>query len=228
MLLTLLLSLSVAQADPVAQLAPGPLELGTSQDELVDRLVTSEAMEVAVARIQSVLQSTTAFDDLCRDPLRGPLTVKLRLFGAAWHDAAQRVRVQAERVDRVAKSPTVVPIIDDDRRLALDALLKRARKQEASWLEFVAWVGQARPEVCAVDLETQSGIPDPIVRAQGESQGAVAVLARTPGFVCAEGATEGVPTDGRPMVIDGPVCWSERQKCACTPARVDPTAMLGP
>jgi len=162
-------------------------------------------------------------------PLPGaPLTLKLRLFATAWHDAAQRVRVQSDRVARLADSPTVSPIIDEDRRIALDALLERARQQESSWLELVAWVGQEALVTCDVRLETQSGLPDPIVRARGEEQGAVAVLARRGGFVCASGVEEGIPADERVLIVSGPACWSAKQPCECTPARVDPGAVLGP
>jgi hypothetical protein len=228
MVLLLRLWSASAVADPISTLAPGPRELGTAQAELSERLAASEAMEVAVARLQSTLASAPAFDDLCRDPLRAPLTVKLRLFATAWHDSAQRVRVQADRVARLADSPTVSPIIDEDRRIALDALIERARKQESSWLELVAWVGREALVTCDVELETHSGLPDPIVRARGEDQGAVAVLARQGGFVCAAGVTEGVPADDRILIVAGPACWSPKQHCSCTPARVDPAAVLGP
>lgn len=228
MVLLLRLWSGTALADPVSDLAPGPRELGTAQTELSERLEASEAMGVAVARIQSTLASAPPFDDLCRDPLRAPLTVELRLFATAWHDAAQRVRVQAERVARIAGTPTVTPIIDADRRVALDALLARAKQQEASWLELVAWVDREELVTCDATLETHSGLPDPIVRARNEDQGSVAVLAPQGGFVCAPGMAEGIPADGRVLIVSGSACWSAKQGCACTPARVDPGAVLGP
>lgn len=217
-----------AAADPVADIAPGPQELSEAQAALVERLVASEAIGVAVARLQSTLSSTQPVDDLCRDPLRGPLSVKLRMFARAWHDAAQRVKVQADRVARISRNPTVTPIVDTDRRALLDGLLTRAKTQEAGYLELVAWFGREQTEVCDLVLATSSGIADPIVRASGEKRGAVAVWAQSPGFVCPKGAKEGIVADNHVLIVAGPVCWSEQQWCACEPKDADPGAVLGP
>lgn len=226
---TLWISLApTAAADPVSDLAPGPQELNESQRELTERLAVSEAIGISVARIQSTLMSTPAFDDICSDPLRGPLTLKLRLFATAWHNAAQRVRVQADRVARLSNNPTITPIIDEDRRIVIDSLLARAGEQEASWLELVAWIDSERPAQCALSLVTSSGLPDPIVHAANETQGAVAVLSRIPGYICTEGAKEGVRSDDLVVIVEGPACWSEQQWCACNPTTLDPAAVLGP
>ncbi|MEQ1505147.1 MAG: hypothetical protein ABMB14_23130 [Myxococcota bacterium] len=218
----------VAAADPVADLAPGPQELGDAQTELEQRLVTAEAIERAVARFQSSFAGTPPLDETCRDPLRGPLTVKLRHFAAAWHDAAQRVRVQADRVARISRNPTVTPIIDPDRRAALDGLLARANAQEAGWLELVAWVDHQMPETCDLELTTSPGLPDPIIRGDGEVPGPVALAALSPGYVCTAGAKDGVSADARVMIVTAAACWSEQQWCACEPVVVNPGAVLGP
>jgi hypothetical protein len=214
----------LAHADPVADLAPGPAELGTAQNELEQRLVVAEAIEHAVARLQSTWAVTPATDELCRDVIRGPMVSKLRRFAEAWHDAAQRVRTQAARVQRTAVAPTVTPVIDTDRRLRIDDMLERARQQESAWLEFVAWMQQEELGVCAITLETSPGLPDPLVRGAGEKRGAVAVLSLERGFVC-PGATAVAP--GQVVVVEDAVCWSSDQACGCTPAAQDPAAVLG-
>lgn len=219
---------TLAFADPVADLAPGPRELAEAQAELETRLLAAEAIERAVARLQSAYASTPAIDETCRDPLRGPIVQRLRLFGSAWHDAAQRVRVQARRVALLGQAPTVTPIVDTDRRQLLDSLLKRADEQENGWLELVAWAGKHLKERCdGLALRPVDGLPDPIIRAQGEKQGAAAVIALTPGFVCAEGV-DPIPTDNRVLIVDGPVCWSAESSCTCEKAPVNPAAVLGP
>lgn len=225
-----LLPVSLAFADPIADLAPGPAELGGAQTELDERLVVAEAIERAVARLQSTYAVTPATDELCNDVLRGPLVVKLRAFATAWHDAAQRVRTQAARVQRISQANTVLPIIDTDRKRAIDDLLKRSREQEAAWLEFVSWMNQERPGVCGLDLEPGRGLPDPLVHGEGEERGAVAVLTLGSGYVCAGGSPsrDGVPITKQVVVVQGPVCWSAEPACDCKPEEQDPAAVLGP
>jgi hypothetical protein len=219
----------MALADPVADLAPGPRELAEAQAELELRLTAAEAIERAVARLQSAYASTPALDETCRDPLRGPITLRLRLFASAWHDAAQRVRVQAKRVEIVSRSPTVTPIVDTERRQLLDGLLARALEQENGWLELVAWVGKHLTDRCdELELTAMNGLPDPIIRAQGEKQGPAAIIALTPGYVCAQGTAEGLAADNRVLIVSGPVCWSSTSACGCKHRPVNPAAVLGP
>jgi hypothetical protein len=213
-----------AWADPVHDLAPGPRELNEVQAELVIRIDTSEAIERAVARLQSAYLTTPATDELCRDPLRGPVVVRLRLFAEAWHDAAQRTRVQANRVERTALSPTVTPVVDTDRREALDRLLERARAQEAAWLEFVAWAEKETVEACDLALIPMPGIPDPIVRGEGEKLGGIAVTTVGEGFVCPGGVAT---ADGSVLILSAPSCWSKDATCGCEVAAVEPGAVLG-
>jgi hypothetical protein len=219
-----LLYTRTALADPVADLAPGPAELGTAQGELEQRLAIAEAIERAVARLQSTFLVTPATDDLCRDVIRGPLATKIRAFATAWHDAAQRVQTQSARLRRTAQAATVTPVIDPDRRERIDDLLRRSREQEAGWLEFVSWMNTDGIEQCGLTLETGPGLPDPLVRGQGEVRGAVAILTTGRGFLCPAGVAAGQGV----VVVDGPVCWSDQDACGCTPTEPDPAAVLGP
>lgn len=223
-----LLAATTAVADPVADLAPGPAELGEAQGELHQRLVVAEAIERAVARLQSTYAVTPPTDEVCKDVLRGPLVVKLRTFATAWHDAAQRVRVQAGRLQRTAQAATVSPVIDTDRRRLIDDLLQRSHEQESAWLEFVAWTNHEDLDSCDLRLEPGPGLPDPLVRGQGEKRGAVAVLTAGAGFVCVgDGGASGVAVSDV-MVVDGPACWSAEADCGCKQAPLDPAAVLGP
>ncbi|MEQ1572360.1 MAG: hypothetical protein ABMA64_42450 [Myxococcota bacterium] len=225
MFLLLLQCLSPASADPIDDLAPGPRELSAVQDELLLRLDTAEAIERAVARLQSAYLVTIATDELCRDPLRGPLVVRLRLFAEAWHAAAQRSRVQAKRVEWTSTSPTVTPVIDTDRRAALDKLMARARAQDSAWLEFVAWAEQASIEVCDLELIRMPGLPDPIVRGEGEKIGGIAVTTVGDGYVCPSGVKA---PEGTVLILNGPACWSADAACGCTAEPLEPGSVLGP
>lgn len=220
--------MTAAQADPTTDLAPGPRELGETQAELERRLLEAEAIERAVARLQSAFSGTPASVDTCLDPIRGPYANRIRLFARAWHDAAQRVRVQAARVERIASSPTVAPIVDVDRRALVDSLLDRSEAQESGWLELVAWVNHSLSDVCDLPLLTAPGVPDPIIRGVGEKTGAVALIAISPGYVCPVGAESGLVADDRVMIVTGPTCWSEKPGCNCEPGPVNTGAILGP
>lgn len=223
-MLLLLTRICAAQADPVDDLAPGPRELAAAEDELAARLVAAEAIGRAVARLQGAWASLPGKGAPCKDPARGPLSVRFRHFADAWHDAVQRVRVQAERTSRTAQAPTVVPILDPERTRVLDALTARARSQEAAWLELVAWTARAMPRACDLPLVPAEGIPDPIVRTEAEAVGAIAVTATGGGWLC----PAAIPAEGQVAVIAGSACWSEQPHCACDPARVHPAAVLGP
>jgi hypothetical protein len=68
------------------------------------------------------------------------------------------------------------------------------------------------------------GLPDPILRAEGEKPGAVAVSSVGTGYVC-PGA---VPASDKVLILTGQACWSATAACDCEPAQVDPAAVLGP
>ena len=223
-MLLLLAALIPASADPVDDLAPGPRELAAAEDELAARLVAAEAIGRAVARLQGAWASQPGRGNACQDPFRGPLSVRLRHFAGAWHDAVQRVRVQAERAARMAQAPTVVPVLDADRTRSLQALADRAEEQEAAWMELVAWTAKALPRACDLPLVPTDGLPDPIVRAQSEIGGAIAITATGGGWLC----PAAIPAEGQVAVIAGAACWSEQPHCSCDPVPVHPAAVLGP
>lgn len=220
--LLLLTTLPAARATPAEALAPGPRELAEAQAELASRLATSEAIGRAVSRLQTAW--VTSPGKGCEDPDRAALADRARHFARAWHDAVQRVRVQADRTARLVASPTVVPVVDAERRAGIDALMARVDSQEQGWLELVAWSARARLQDCGVGLRPSPGLPDATVRPEGERRAAVAVTAVGGGFLCPLGA----PADGAVAVVAGAACWAEQSFCGCDPAPVEPGAVLGP
>jgi hypothetical protein len=214
---------AVARAGPEALLAPGPEELATADAELEARLVAAEAVGRAVARLQSVW-ITGAGPKGCADPEGAALTVRLRHFADAWHDTVQRVRVQADRVARLVAAPTLVPIVDAERRAQIDGRMARADVQEQAWLELVGWAARVRMPECAVALTTAPGVDRPTIAARGELSLPAAVTAIGGGLLC----PLAIPADGAVAVVDGPVCWSPGERCDCTPDHVETGAVLGP
>jgi hypothetical protein len=213
----------VASASPT--LAPGPDDLAAAERELQVRLVDAEAVSRAVARLQSAW-ITAEGSPGCDDPVRAPLAVRLRHFGSAWHDAVQRVRVQADRVGRLVGAPTLVPIVDAERRAAIDLLMGRADVQEQGWLELASWTSRVRLPTCDLQLAPAPGFPRPTIAARDEGPLPVALTAVGGGRICPEAL--GVEANGVVVVVDGPVCWTTSDRCDCTAAPVEAGAVLGP
>jgi hypothetical protein len=214
--------LAVARAGPEALLAPGPEELATADAELEQRLVIAEAVGRAVARLQSAWISG-AGPKGCDDPEGAALTVRLRHFGSAWHDSVQRVRVQADRVARLVVAPTLVPIVDAERRGQIDARMARADVQEQAWLELVGWATRVRLPTCDVPLVPTPGLDRPTIAARGEFALPAAITAVGGGVLC----PLAIPADGTVAVVDGPVCWTDAASCDCVPDHVSTGAVLG-
>lgn len=218
---------AAALADPTARLAPGPTELAAAQAELEGRLLVSEAVSVAVARLQGAHSTLTGKGTPCEDPVRAESLARLRHFADRWHDTVQRVVVQADRLRDTAAAPTVAPIVDEERRDAIAALLDRADRQRAQWLETVAWFGVTAPRACrSRDFGSFAGLPSPAIQAADEVQGPAAVTALE-GFVCPE---RGAPIAGTGdlVLLPGRACWAPDDGCRCEPAPVWPGAVLGP
>lgn len=218
---------AVAGADPTSRLAPGPAELSAAQAELEGRVVVSEAVAVAVARLQGAHTLIPGKGSLCDDPVRAQSVTRLRHFADRWHDVVQRVSVQADRVRELAAAPTVEPIVDEERRADVAALLARADGQRAQWLETVAWFQSTAPRACRdVALTSFAGLPPPAIQAADEVAGPAAVTALS-GFVCPE---RGAPIAGVGdlVLLPAGACWAATEACGCDRAPVYPGAVLGP
>lgn len=227
MLLPLLTATALATPDDpvIASLAPGPAELQAAQVELEERLRVAEATSRAVARLQGA--ASVELGAGCADPDQAERLNRLRLFADAWHDAVQRVRVQADRLAATANAPTVALVVDDDRRALIGDRLARSDLQVEAWLELVAWFRRVSPRACdPTPLLAAPGYPPPALLAAGEERSPSVVLVPT-GFLCQPGMAPQAGS-GRLYLVDGPACWSVGQECACEPVEVYPGAILGP
>ncbi len=217
----------VALAGP-ADLAPGAPELIAAQQRLEALLATSQAAARATARLQAAWTSRPAPRSPCADAERLAIGWRIERFGAAWREASQAARAQAERVRKVSGAATVAPLVDAKWSARLEALRARTDRDARAFLEASAWeVAWVRPALAAcpiVEPAPAPGIPMLEVPVRGEPPPAVAVLALGDGWVC-PGA---VRADDAVVLVPGEACWSASPTCGCEPGKVDPGAVLGP
>ncbi|MFZ5479847.1 MAG: hypothetical protein ACOZNI_23990 [Myxococcota bacterium] len=222
----LLLLLGASPAD----LAPGAPELLEAEGRLRALLVTAEAVGAATARLQVAWTTLPPPPkDPCADAARLEVGWRIERFGAAWREAAQAVRAQADRVRRVRGAPTVSPLVDADWGKALDALDAAAAREGRAFVEASAWqVAYVRPVLgaCVVaEPAPAPGVPMLTAPVRGEDAPPVAVLALGDGWVCPAKVRA---DDAVVLVEGGRACWSASETCGCTPERVEPGAVVGP
>lgn len=237
----LLLLLGAAPAD----LAPGAPELQASERRLTELLQTAAAVQAATARLQVAwtVESPLAPPKPkpgarpkpavkagpCDNLVRLDLGWRIERFGAAWREAAQATRVEAERLDALRAVPTVHPLVDARGAARLDALADRADRAVASFLEASAWQERfVRPELARCPLTPLTAHEGQVVRsiaARTDTVAPIAVLAAGDGWLCPIGTRA---DDAVVLVPDGKACWSASPTCGCTPTAVAPGAVVGP
>lgn len=227
-----MLALALTFAGPAAaapeDLAPGAPELIGAQQRLEALLATSQATGRATARLQAAWTTLPTPKSACDDTARLALGWRIERFGAAWREASQAARAQAERVRRLSGAATVAPLVDAKWSATLEGLRARAEHDARAFLEASAWeVAWVRPVLAAcpmVPLAPAPGIPMLDVKVRGEPAPAVAVLALGDGWVCPD-ATR---ADDAVVIVAGAACWSASPTCGCEPQPVEPGAVIGP
>lgn len=216
-----------ARAAP-QDLAPGVPELLAAEGRLEALLQTAVATERATSRLQAAWTSRPAPKAVCTDPVRIDLGWRIERFGSAWREASQSARVQAERVRRIRSAATVAPLVDATWAARLDGRLAEADRCARAILEASAWEAAfVRPVLgaCPVaPLSNAPGIPMLETPVRDEPTAYVAVLAVGDGWVCPGGAR----AEESVVLVPGQACWSGSPTCGCTPAEVEPGAVLGP
>ncbi|MEN0064960.1 MAG: hypothetical protein AAGA48_22635 [Myxococcota bacterium] len=205
---------TVTFANPGALLAPSPRELQAAEAELSERVLRAEA----IGRAASRLQNTAA---RAEDPCEGGLITRARAFASAWRDAAQRARVQGERTQRMASSPTLAPIMNDERKARVDDLAKRAEQQAQSWFEFDRLEERSKVQ-CEDGVKPARGLPSPTPIPRGDEGRPVAIWVLQGSLCPGPRRVRGV------AVVSGPVCVDTDPGCGCEPAEVLPGAVLAP
>lgn len=225
LLLALWLGAAPAQADPTAleQLAPRQAELDAALATAEETAARVGALAEATLLLQNALGEVRAQHrrlPVCDDPEVTSLVARSRVFGAAWRDAAQRLRVEVARLEGMAARGTATLRIARVNRLQ-DA----AAEHGADAALAGAWHGtfvETAFEECGPPLEPAPGLVR-AARAEGEVAGPVAVVVLDGGFLC----PGHVPADGRVAVVPPEGCLS-RSACACEPEPLRPGAVLAP
>ncbi|MBN1334819.1 MAG: hypothetical protein JXB39_02550 [Deltaproteobacteria bacterium] len=230
MLALLLPFLCMADPGPAgpSALAPGFEDLEGAMATLEAQADRAEASQVATARIHNRLAERLASgqevpcDDIALLPLLGRTPPLL----AAWRASAQTARMDLARLERLARSATLAPVLDARTRARIEALEERVRPQASTWLEASAWQSRfVAPilERCRPALVPGPGLPDPL-DPDRPAQGSVAILGVGGGRVC----PVDLPADGSVVVLPSPEACYGPEDCACFGEPVLPGAVLGP
>ena len=222
LLLSLLCGTARADLTALEQLAPTQDEVDAALEAVEQGVIRARALEEATLLLQNALGEVRATHrrlPVCEDDDVTSLVARARVFGAAWRDAAQRLRVEAARLDRMSGRGTAA--VDAPR---LNAVKEAAATGAAAAALAGAWHGtfiETAFEECTPELRPGPGLPR-AARAAGEAEGLVAVVVTGGGFLC----PDLVPADGRVAVVPAKGCIS-RRACACEPRALRPAEVLG-
>lgn len=147
--------------------AATPADLDVAVAELESRLARADAVHEALGLVQNALAESAGFDGpIACDPAVASLIARARVFGQAHRDAAQSSRVSHQRVQAVAESATVAPLVVGTRARALADLAERADHEVARQRQAAAWQWiyiEQRPgiERCTTPLTETPGLQSP-------------------------------------------------------------------
>lgn len=223
-----------------SMLAPSLVQASQAIERL-DRLTAeAEAIGTALFRVHNEFgehrQAAGTTKPACDTPWLLDLGARAREFGRAFRDAVQSARVQGTRVESIILQPTVQPLLDPETNHRVLALLDRVDDLVHRYPEASSWHEQyVEPLLagCSAALVPAPGIPSPApdaapdivvgAAAARKREPLVAILAIGGGWLC----PGSVPSAGV-MLVQGKVCYSETETCACEAGDVDPATVLGP
>lgn len=217
----LLAFLLLANVDP-GLLAPGPREWSAQVQKLRERLAEADAIGSAEARLHNRLaQGPIQGKALCATEENRSLVARSRIFGAAYRDAVQSARADADRLRRMMAEPTLQPLLWKDQRQAAEGLLDRVEAHSVRYREMASW----QQRHLATAAKSCPVVPVPAEGLGGSATGRVAVIALGGGRIC----PWGLPADGRVLVLPGAgACYEPGESCGCKPVPQAPGAVLGP
>ena len=176
--------------------------------ELEARLAAAEALEQAAARWQN---ARTPGDRTC-DAGAAPYFA----FADAWRVAAQRARVQSDRVVWLWQAPTLVAVRTEALAKQVDGLTARAQAQGQSWSVFGAWHERFGPSCDPVPPLTEVRPGGPL----GDGPTAVWLVS---GVLC---PTKDAEPGAKLLPRGGLACVAADARCGCLPTAWEPGAVL--
>lgn len=206
---------ALAIAQPTQDLAPDYTQLVRDRKTLEALLADEQAVRDAVARLHNAtavawrLRATPR----CRPEIASLLARASALLRRHRQDA-QTVRVRARELARLARAPTIAPLVGLDESDTLTRLFARADAAVDAHLELRAWHARyVAPVKCPFTL-----VPEPGVGRAGTFN---AVLFLGDVVACPTRAPirEGV------AVVSGEACAGD-SSCTCVPRSVAPGAVV--
>lgn len=217
-LILLFVSLTHA-ADNDALLAPSAADFHALTEAAEAELAVARALEIAVGTTHNDWVQAGASLASC-EAAQGGTTARSAVFGRAWRDVVQNLRIKAQDVGTMSVSPTLLPLLtgEDERRRT--TLLDNIRDQERALAEAMVWHSRylagatSRCGPALVPFEPPSAMTD------------ISVFAWSgPGVLCIDGESA---NDLQPVVISaGRACMGESDRCRCTAQRVATGGVIG-
>jgi hypothetical protein len=223
--------LAAAMAAPGAELAPSVEDVRAELALLTSRIEAADAFGEAVGLLHNRFAEGAGppGDEVPCDAPVVTFAARSAAFGAGWRDAAQLVRESRDRVVPWFDAPTAAPLLGDDDRTALAALVERVRRHERGVLEASDWHARhlaGLVERCALRPTPADGIPRDRVVAAGEDPAPpVAVLIVGSGVLCIDATGVRGPTLA--IVPSGRACYGPDDACTCDRRPVAPAAVFG-
>jgi hypothetical protein len=221
-------ALAQSAPDPMAFVVPN-IQIWQRQSATVDRLLAaSGALLDATAASQNALAERGNLDAPadCTDVGAVSLAWRSVVFGDAYRQHVQQLRMESALLTEFASSPAVLPLLDVDDTRALAQRTEQTSAHVERVLEAAAWhAREVAPRFARCPPPPATATPAPPSGPRGEAD--VAVFAQGGGRVC----PSDLPADGRVVILQGGRgCWtpSEAGPCDCAAEAQSPAALLGP
>lgn len=129
--------LMLAGADDL--LAPRLTTLEASMARTAELLDSAKVFQEQLALAQSLFVSEGCATGGCPQERAAQLIVDAQYAGHSSRDLLQSARAELDRMLVIAEAPTVRPLLDDERREAIELIRRRAEGAVRAWLVRTAW-----------------------------------------------------------------------------------------
>ncbi|HMV67583.1 MAG TPA: hypothetical protein PKA64_12090 [Myxococcota bacterium] len=135
-------------------LAPRLDTLEARMARTVELLDAARVFQEELAMAQSMFVAENCPQGACPPERAAQLIVDAQHAGHASRDLLQSARAELDRMLAIAEAPTVVPLLDDARREAIELIQQRTQGAVRAWLVRTAWY-EERMKAWAVKLKAR-------------------------------------------------------------------------